>query len=119
MSIWIKVNDEIQKDNVGNELHSSGAIKSTACQKCKKVFNSKKENQEIKQSVPSYKCNSCNFDGNSGDEAFGHIADHPEHKVSKTQKYRLVGYKTILKGSVPFITKKDNEVLILCSDCHG
>ena len=107
-----------QEDTVGNILQIGGGIVPKACQKCKKKFESKVVKEEIKQDVPSFKCDTCDFDGNSGDQAFVHTLDFPKHKISRKTKSRIVGYNSVLEGRLSYITKTKNDVVILCGDCN-
>jgi len=107
-----------QEDEVGNVLQIGGGVVPKACQKCKKKFETKVVKQEIKQDVSAYKCDKCNFIGTTGDQAFGHTLDQPTHKISRTTKPRIVGYNSILKGRLSYVTKIEDDVIILCGDCN-
>lgn len=107
-----------QEDEVGNIVQKAGGVVPKACQHCKKHFQSKVVQKEIKQDIPSYKCNLCNFEGNTGDQAFGHTIDQPTHKISRTTKSRLVGYENTLEGRLSYVTKTKDDVLILCGECN-
>lgn len=112
-------NNNAQEDEVGNILQIGGGVVPKACQKCKKKFESKLVSKEIKQDVPAYKCDKCNFIGGSGDQAFGHTIDSPTHKISRTTKPRIVGYNNTLEGRLSYVTKTKDDVIILCGDCNG
>lgn len=118
--IWKLILDgNAQEDEVGNILQIGGAVVPKSCQQCKKEFKSEVVSQEIKQDIPSYKCDFCNFDGNTGDEAFNHTLDFPTHKISRTTKYRIVGYNNTLQGILSYVIKTEDDVKILCGECNG
>ncbi len=116
---WKSINNNSQEDEVGNVLQIGGGVVPKACQKCKKKFESKVVKEEIKQDVPSFKCGNCSFDGNSGDQAFVHTLDQPTHKISRKIKSRIVGYNNTLEGRLSYVTKTNDNVIILCGDCLG
>jgi hypothetical protein len=111
-------NGNAQEDEVGNILQKSGGVVPKACQSCKVIFTSDVVRKEIKQKIPSYNCDNCNFDGNTGDQAFGHTIDQPTHKISRTTKSRIVGYKNTIEGILSYVTKTEDDVKILCGKCN-
>jgi len=98
-----------QMDEVGNILQRTGAVKTKACQKCKKEFNPLTESVPITQKVPFYKCEDCNFENAGGEAALDHKLTNSQHHIKKTSKDRIVTYKNIIKGNKANITKIDDD----------
>ena len=111
------VDNERQIDELGNIYQKTGGVNPVACQKCKKKFNAKPEQEKIEEDMPLYKCKNCKFEGNTGDQAFDHTLEKKNHLIKKTTTKRLVGYNTILKGIKPRITITEEEVVIVCDKC--
>lgn len=109
---------EMQKDEVGNLVQQSGAVKSKACQICKTEFDYKPTKKEKIQDVPIYKCEKCDFKNASGDFALEHKITS-NHNIKKIKEKRLVGYDIIIEGKTAEIIKTEYDVKILCSDCFG
>lgn len=107
-----------QIDEVGNIYQKSGAVVPKACQKCKKVFKSEIKKQPKIQKVPIYECISCKKKFVAPHLALDHKIE-TDHKLKKTQKDKVVGEEKIVIGSLSQITKTEDDILILCSDCNG
>ncbi len=108
-----------QKDEVGNILQRKGAVIPKACQKCKKEFSAVMEQIEIKNKIPNYVCDTCNFEEIRPELVIRHTTLNPEHKIITEEKEKVVGYDTILNGTLSFVEKTSDDVIILCRDCHG
>lgn len=106
-----------QKDEVGNILQRSGALMTKACQNCKKDFNVKKVEDELKQPVKNYKCTDCDFSSTIAQHAMEHKLENEEHKMKITTKRRVVGKKVSLEGTANIRYTKD-DILILCDTCN-
>ncbi len=113
-----KLKAEYQEDEVGNILQRAGGVQPKACQKCKKKFESKITKQEIKQNVSYYACKECNFTSGNSDGGLDHMIE-TSHKLTKKRKNKIVGYDNIVSGVISYITKTEDDVLILCGDCNG
>lgn len=116
---WKFINSgNAQEDEVGNVLQIGGGVVPKACQKCKEKFESKVVKTEIRQTIPAYKCDKCNFDGNTGDQAFDHTIDFPSHKIKRAKKSRIVGYNNTIEGRLSYVNKTEDDVIILCGECN-
>jgi NAD-dependent SIR2 family protein deacetylase len=104
-------------DLVGNILQISGALKTKACQKCKKPFEPKTKSVQVKQDAKIYKCTDCEFESNMADDALTHSIEKKDHNLKIKKKSRVVGYKTLLIGSA-IIEKTKNDIKIRCKKCH-
>ena len=115
-----KIPTSFQVDTVGNIYQQNGGVNPMACQKCKKKFKSVVQEVPLTQKVPSYKCNSCDFDQSSGDAAFLHKSANKNHNVIKVVKDRLVKIqKKTMTGIIPYIKVLKKDVRILCGSCSN
>lgn len=103
-------------DSVGNEIQDGGAVIPKACQKCKIEFKSDIVETDMKQTVPFYKCQDCNFSNTGGDATLTHKIE-TNHIIKKINKDRIVGVKRQLSGSLANIKKYKNDIIVLCDDC--
>ena len=108
-----------QIDTVGNIVQESGGVNPKACQKCKVEFKSKPIQKPIKQDISIYKCRNCDFESSNPNDVLDHKLEKENHKIKKKKKERIVGYNTILEGTLSQITKTDDDIEILCSGCYG
>jgi len=105
-------------DEVGNIIQDSGAVVPKACQNCKREFASNVEVIQKKGPAPIYACESCNFRNASGDSAFEHKLT-TDHKIKKTTTERLVSVDKVIKGIIPYVTKEQDNTVILCGECNA
>ena len=106
-----------QIDTVGNIYQKSGGVIPKACQVCKKEFTSVIESIPIKETVPFYSCQDCNFENAGGEATLDHKLLNSDHQIKKITKDRIVTYKNIIKGRKANITLTDDDAIILCDDC--
>jgi len=106
-----------QVDSVGNVFQLHGGVEPKACQQCKKKFVYAVEVKPVQQPVGVYKCEQCDFENGSGDKAFAHTVDNPDHKLKRDKKERVIGSERTMVGDVPQITKTEDDCIILCQSC--
>ena len=114
----IKISLDIQKDEKGNILQKGGGVIPVACQNCGKNFETNSVEDELRQELNSYKCNNCDFNSMASDDALKHFILEKEHEMTIVQDSRVVGVRTTLEGVIPIVTKTENDVFVLCRDCH-
>jgi len=107
-----------QIDSVGNIYQKTGGVLPKACQKCKKKFNSKIEELPITQDVGYFQCNDCEFGNGSGEAMLMHLQIKTKHSFKRTIVKRVVKTERISTGRTPYITKLEDDVLILCGECR-
>jgi len=112
-----------QIDEVGNIYQKGGGVNPKACQKCHQDFNAPTKKIALKQNVPFYRCNDCEFKNHGSTAAMHHMLSS-KHKIIKESKEKIVGYENIIVGAKAMIDKvfKNGEVVdvnILCADCYN
>lgn len=116
---WEVITPDLKKDELGNELQSTGAVKPVACQQCKKKFESRLEEKKITQTVPITKCNNCSFESGSRDQIEIHVTANPTHTTRKSTKERIVSVDKIAVGIIPYVIKDGDNVKVICGGCRG
>jgi len=111
------VETDEQIDIVGNIYQKSGAVIPKACQKCEKEFDAIIKHDPVKQDVPIYKCEDCDFKDVSPIKALDHKLEKDDHKIKKDKEERIVDITSQLVGRKANITILENDILIICDDC--
>jgi len=117
MTQWKTISAYEQEDEVGNIYQIHGAVKTKACQNCKKKFENEQKKYPLIQKIPLYKCADCSFEAPSAQGALDHKLDNDDHKLEKVKKERIVAYNVKLVGNFANIIKTENDVIILCDAC--
>ena len=106
-----------QKDEAGNILQRSGAIRTKSCQNCGRRFNVKRDVEELKQNIDVYTCDRCNFVSAVPQDALIHTIKFKDHNLKTKEDSRVVGHRNVLSGTA-FIEFKNKDCIIWCEDCH-
>ena len=106
-----------QADEVGNILQRSGAIKTKACQTCKKSFKPKGSQTEIKQAMDVYTCDRCEFISGIPQDGLVHTIKFKDHVLRIKEDTKIVGYRNILLHTA-IIEFKNEDCIILCEKCN-
>jgi predicted RNA-binding Zn-ribbon protein involved in translation (DUF1610 family) len=114
----ITISKGYQKDTKGNRLQQGGGIIPKACQNCGDEFNAVIQQDELKQEINMYACENCEFKDARPDQGVLHSTQNPTHKLKVVVEERVVGYKNTLQGSLAVITKTEDDMIILCRNCH-
>lgn len=114
----IIVSKGFQKDEKGNILQAGGGIIPKACQNCGNEFIENQQQDELRQEINLFVCDTCKFETLVSEEALKHTIKEIDHKLKIKEDTRIVGYKTTLTGNIAIVTKTKNDVIILCRDCH-
>lgn len=120
---WInktgKDHKEFQEDEVGNQFQKQGGVKPKACQKCKKEFKSEIVDSPVIQKVNHFECMNCDYRSSTGEGMLFHLKDFPKHEYNKVSKDRVIKIEKTLSGVLPYITKTEDDVIILCGVCNA
>ncbi len=114
---WKLINKRTQEDSLGNLLQADGGVVPKVCQNCKSKLIGEAILKEIKQTVPFFKCEDCEFETSDGGQALWHEHDNDSHTIKFTTGEKVTEINRVIENPSRII-KEENDVIILCSKCY-
>ena len=114
---WKLINKKTQEDSLGNLLQADGGVVPKTCQQCKSSLIAPAELKEIKQTIPYFECEDCDYETSDGGHALWHEHDNNSHVIKFTTSEKVIDINRIIEQPSKII-KSEDDVIILCFKCY-